>query len=100
MATFDELIQSDQPVLVDFFAEWCGPCKAMSPVLKGVAQRLGTKAKILKVDIDKNAMAALKYNVRSVPTLMVFKHGQIKWRHTGVVSESQLTEILGNYIQE
>jgi thioredoxin 1 len=82
MSKFNELINSEQPVLVDFFAEWCGPCKTMAPILKEVASKLDGKARIIKVDIDKNPAAALAYGVRSVPTLILFRKGKIMWRAT------------------
>lgn len=94
MSKFDELINADQPLLVDFFAEWCGPCKMMAPILKEVVSKVGDKARIIKVDIDKNPAAAAKYGVRSVPTLIVFKKGEIKWRQSGVATSNQLIEIL------
>lgn len=94
MASFNELINSDQPVLVDFYAEWCGPCKIMAPVLKNIVSKVNGKARILKVDVDKNKAAADKFGVRSVPTLIIFKNGQIKWQQAGVVTESQLISAL------
>jgi thioredoxin 1 len=97
MSTFSELINSDQPVLVDFFAEWCGPCKMMAPVLKNVAGQLDNKAHILKVDIDKNPAAAAKYNVQSVPTFILFKKGQIIWRQTGTVPEYELLDLFKRF---
>lgn len=97
MSTFSELINSDQPVLVDFFAEWCGPCKMMAPVLKNVAGQLDNKAHIIKVDIDKNPAAAAKYNVQSVPTFILFKKGEIKWRQTGTVPEYELLDLFKKF---
>lgn len=98
MASFNEIINSEQPVLVDFYAEWCGPCKMMAPILQNVVGKLNGKAKILKVDIDKNRAAATKYNVQSVPTLILFKKGQIKWRQSGVLSEHQLISTIETFL--
>ncbi|MFY9308007.1 MAG: thioredoxin [Bacteroidia bacterium] len=98
MATFNELINSEQPVLVDFYVEWCEPCKMMAPVLKEVISKLNGKAKILKVDVDKNRSAAEKYGIRSVPTLIIFKKGQIKWQQAGVVPGHQLVKALEMFI--
>lgn len=94
MSKFNELINSETPVLVDFFAEWCGPCKMMAPILKDLASKVEGKARIIKIDIDKNPGAAGKYGVQSVPTLIIFKKGEIKWRQSGVVQAAQLAEII------
>ncbi len=94
---FHELINSDTPVLVDFYATWCGPCKMMAPMLEELADKIGETARIIKVDVDKNPGAASKYGVRSVPTLMVFKNGEIKWRQSGVVPISQLEQVIEKY---
>lgn len=94
MSKFNELINSEQPVLVDFFAEWCSPCRKMGLILEQVACKVDGKARIIKVDIDKNPAVASKYAVRSVPTLIVFKKGEIKWRQSGIVSSDQLSTIL------
>jgi thioredoxin 1 len=97
MSKFNDLINSDQPVLVDFFAEWCGPCKVMAPILKDVVSQMGGKVRIIIVDIDKNPAAAAAYGVRSVPTLVLFKKGQIMWRQPGVIEASRLISIISQF---
>jgi len=98
MSKFNELINADQPVLVDFFAEWCGPCKTMAPILKEVSSQLDGKAKIIKVDIDKNQAAANLYGIRSVPTLMIFKKGEIKWKQAGVIQSQEILNEIKKFI--
>lgn len=95
MSTFNEIIQSEKPVLVDFFAEWCGPCKMMAPILKQVKAAMGDAVTIIKVDVDKNPQAARQYGIQGVPTLVVFQQGQIKWRQSGVVPAKQIEQVLG-----
>jgi thioredoxin len=94
MSTFNEVINSGKTVLVDFSATWCGPCKMMEPILKELANITGPDVKIIKVDVDKNQGAAMTYQVQSVPTLIVFKNGTIKWRQSGVVPAQQLKSVI------
>jgi thioredoxin 1 len=97
MGKFAELINGDTPVLVDFFAHWCGPCKEMAPQLEDLASKINNKAKIIKVDIDKNPQAANIYKIKSVPTLLLFKKGQIPWRQSGVMNSNALEQVIKQY---
>ncbi|WP_028297600.1 thioredoxin [Olivibacter sitiensis] len=94
MSKFSELINGEKPVLVDFFAEWCGPCQMMKPILTQVKSQIGDDASIIKVDIDKNPSVATAYHVQSVPTLILFQKGQVKWRQSGVMQAADLTRII------
>lgn len=95
---FNEIIQSEKPVLIDFFATWCGPCQTLKPILKDLKIKMGDDVSILKVDVDKNQGVASKYNVRSVPTMMIFKKGELLWRESGVRSADELKGILEGYL--
>jgi len=95
--TFSEVVKSDTLVLVDFFTEWCGPCKMMKPILEDLKRQIGDKATIIKVDVDKNPRVADVYHIRGVPTLALFKDGQIVWRQAGVVSAAQLSKVISQY---
>jgi thioredoxin 1 len=99
MSRFSELINGDKPLLVDFSAEWCGPCKMMKPILDEVKKKLGDSATIIKVDVDRNPEAAQAYNIQGVPTLILFKGGKILWRQSGVVQANQLEQIIKQNIQ-
>jgi len=94
MSRFSDLINSGKTVLVDFSAEWCGPCKMMAPILRELAAITNDDVKIVKIDVDKNQEAAMEYRVQSVPTLIIFKDGAVKWRQSGVVPAQQLKSIL------
>ena len=98
MGKFQDIIAGDIPVLVDFFAEWCGPCKMMKPVLEDLKRKLGDKIVILKIDIDKNEPMAVAYRIQSVPTLMLWKNGQIVWRQSGAMPLHELEQILSAYL--
>lgn len=97
MATFNELVASEKPVLVDFSAEWCGPCKMMVPILQEVAHSMGEEAQVVKIDVDRNQQLAASMNVRGVPTLMIFKAGELLWRQSGVIPSDQLISMLKQY---
>ena|SRR5690606_19002878 len=92
--TFDEIIHQNKPVLVDFYADWCGPCKMQSPILEDVKQRVGGSAQIIKIDVDKNPEVAARYQIRGVPTLIIFKNGEIRWRQSGVFPANELERLL------
>lgn len=91
---FNAIIHSDIPVLVDFHAEWCGPCKVQSPILAQFAREMEGKVKVIKIDVDKNQEIAMRFQIRGVPTLALFKNGQSVWRQSGVVDQNQLKSIV------
>ena len=94
---FSQLIQSSTPVFVDFYADWCGPCRAMNPVIQEVAQAVKGKARIIKINIDQSQSAASQYNVNAVPTFMIFKNGQSVWRHSGMLDKYSLIKTIESF---
>lgn len=98
MNNFEQLIAGDKPVLVDFFATWCGPCKMMHPILEELKQNISDQATIIKIDVDEAQEVAVQYGVRAVPTLAIFKQGQLVWREAGVHSAQQLVQALEPFV--
>ncbi len=98
MSTFQEIIKGEIPVLVDFHADWCGPCKTMQPILKVLKQKFGSKLKILKINVDANPAVSEKFNVRGVPTFILFSKGVESWRQSGIIEESNFASIIENKI--
>ena len=98
MNNFEQLISGDKPVLVDFFATWCGPCKMMHPILEELKQSIGDRATIIKIDVDEAQDLAVQYGVRAVPTLAIFKKGELVWREAGVHSAQQLIQALQQFM--
>ncbi|MDX1650961.1 MAG: thioredoxin [Brumimicrobium sp.] len=98
MSSFKEIIQGDTPVLVDFYATWCGPCQSMMPVVDEIKNNYGEKLRILKIDVDKNQAASAKYKVRGVPTFLLFKKGEIVWRAAGMQSRADLKQQIDKVI--
>ncbi|WP_321480876.1 thioredoxin [uncultured Bacteroides sp.] len=97
MEKLEALIKSKSPVLVDFFAEWCGPCKTMKPILEEVKGQIGEKARIVKIDVDKSEGIAEKYHIQAVPTFILFKNGESLWRHSGIIQSAELKEVIEQY---
>jgi thioredoxin 1 len=97
--TFSELIRGDRPVLVDFHAEWCGPCKMMSPIIEQFSAEMGDTLRVIKVDVDKNPLAASAYRVQGVPTVMLFQNGEVLWRQSGVVPAHILRQVVERYVK-
>lgn len=95
--SFNDLINDPNPVLVDFSAEWCGPCKAMGPVLQQVASKLGNSAKVVKIDVDTNRNVAMQYGIQGVPTFILFQNGEVKWRQSGMMSASNLENVINQF---
>lgn len=98
MGDFNKIIKRDKPVLVDFYATWCGPCKMMPPILDDLKKRVGDKATIIKIDVDKNQHLARKLGIRGVPTLVLYKKGKIVWRESGVKQAGELENIIGKHL--
>ena len=98
MNSFFDITASDKPVLVDFFADWCGPCKTMSPILKEIKDSLGDRIKVLKVDVDKNQRLASALNIKGVPALVLYKNGKLLWRQSGVIPKNDIVSIINEYL--
>ena len=96
--TFSDILEGNKPVLIDFFAEWCGPCKLMKPILTELRQRMGDKIRILKVDVDRSPVVSSAFEIQSVPTLMLIRNRDILWRQAGVVQASQLEQIISQFL--
>jgi thioredoxin 1 len=100
MIKFKDLIQSEKPVLVDFYADWCGPCKMMQPILKELVSMLGEEVKVIKIDVEKHPQLARSLRIQGVPTLMLFQNGEVLWRQSGVVGAQQLAQVIRTHTQK
>jgi thioredoxin 1 len=98
MSSFKDIVASKTPTLIDFYADWCAPCKMMPPILKEVREKLGDSVRILKIDVDKNSELSAKLQIQGVPTLAIFKEGELLWRQSGVIPAHQLVPLIKNYI--
>ena len=98
MGKFQEIIKGEIPVLVDFHAEWCSPCKTMNPILKSIKKHFGDKLKIIKINVDNNQQVANKFQVKGIPTFILFQNSEILWKKSGVINESSFVEIIKSYI--
>lgn len=98
METFQQIINGDKPVLVDFFATWCGPCKTMSPIVEAVGKELSGQIRVLKIDVDKNQNAAMQYGIQAVPTFILFKKGQIVWKQAGGIDKYALLQKMKQFL--
>ena len=98
MDTFSSIINSNTPVLVDFYATWCGPCKAMAPAIEAIGKEVQGSARVLKIDVDRNPAVASKYQIQAVPTLVIFKNGQIVWRQSGGMDKASLKNVLMGFV--
>jgi thioredoxin 1 len=98
METFFDIINGDKPVLIDFFATWCGPCKMLSPTIQSVGEEMAGKARVLKIDIDRNQPLARQYGIQSVPTLMIFKAGKLLWRQSGAMDKNSLIKRIEEFV--
>lgn len=98
-SSFDKIIDSETPVLIDFFADWCGPCKMLAPILTQVKSDLGDKIKVIKIDVDKNQSLAAKYQVKGVPTMLLFKNGKQVWRQSGVLQKNDIIKVIAPHLK-
>ena len=98
-SSFDKIIDSETPVLIDFFADWCGPCKMLAPILTQVKSDLGDKIKVIKIDVDKNQSLAAKYQVKGVPTMLLFKNGKQVWRQSGVLQKNDVIKVIAPHLK-